>query len=67
MLNGETVKSVTGRFELQIDAPLPKETAPAEPMPQAAPMPEPAAPPAKPLSRLEKLRLEAQQRGGGGS
>lgn len=67
VLNGETVKSVTGRFELQIDAPLPQETAPAEPMPQAAPMPEPAAPTAKPLSRLEKLRLEAQQRGGGGS
>lgn len=65
MVNNEPVTSVTGRFELQVDAPLPMPTAPAEPMPQA-PMPEaaPAEAPAKPLSRLERLRQEAQQGGG---
>lgn len=67
MVNDEPVKFVTGRFELQVDAPLPMPTAPAEPMP-AAPMAEaaPVEAPARPLTRLERLRLEAQQREGGG-
>ncbi len=64
-ISGEPVVSVTGRFELQIDAPLPVETAPAQPMPEA-PMAQaaPEAPVQKPLSRLERLRQEAKQQGG---
>jgi len=67
-VNGEPVVSRAGQFEFQVDVPLPKEEpkkaepAPEQPKPEA---PEAAvAPPAKPLSRLEKLRLEASQKGG---
>lgn len=69
--NGDAIVSRAGNVELQIDVPLPppvtKPAPPAEPMPAAtASTPEPAKapepPPAKPLSRLEKLRLAAQQR-----
>ncbi len=66
IVNGEPVVSSTGGFELQIDKPLPMETAkPAAPMPMPTPMPQatqPEPPKEKPLTRLEKLRLEAQKR-----
>ena len=64
IVNGEPVVSSTGGFELQIDKPLPMETAkPAAPMPKPEPQAaKPEAPKAKPLTRLEKLRLEAQKR-----
>lgn len=70
--NGDVIVSRAGNVELQIDAPLPPPV--TTPAPDPAPMPaavteakpEPAkAPepvPPKPLSRLEKLRLAAQQR-----
>ncbi|MBL8814653.1 MAG: PPC domain-containing protein [Planctomyces sp.] len=58
-----------GDTELRIDKPIPKPTAAPMPAPEAvaaAPAaPAPVAPPAeKRLTRLEKLRLEAQQRAG---
>jgi hypothetical protein len=56
-LNGETVTQNAGGAELRVDVPLPpKANAPA----QAAA--KPAAPAAKPLSRLEQLRLEQEER-----
>lgn len=56
--NGEPIIHNIGTGALRIDAPLPaKPAAPAAPV--AA---KPADAPAKPLSRLEKLRLEAKQR-----
>ncbi|MGB7343562.1 MAG: hypothetical protein WBD20_05085 [Pirellulaceae bacterium] len=71
--NGDTIISRAGNVELQIDAPLPPTMPVATPPPPApAPAavaeakPEPAKapepPPAKPLTRLEKLRLAAEQR-----
>ncbi|MCA9050179.1 MAG: PPC domain-containing protein [Planctomycetaceae bacterium] len=56
-----------GNTELRVDKPLPKPVAsPKKEEPKAAAAPAPAAPPAeKRLSRLEKLRLEAKQQGGG--
>lgn len=66
--NEPIVHARLGDTELRIDKPIPKPTAPPMPAPEAvaaapaAPMP---APPAeKRLTRLEKLRLEAQQRAG---
>ncbi len=61
---GEPITLRAGSTELQIDQPLPM--AQAQPMPTPMPMPAaqpaaPAQPTAKPLSRLEKLRLAAQQ------
>jgi hypothetical protein len=58
---------VGGGGVLRIDAPPPpKPAAPAAPpaAAPAAPAPEPVktAPPPKPLSRLEKLRLDARER-----
>ncbi len=63
--NGEPVVHNIGTGTLRIDVPLPPrpQTA-AQPKPAAAPRPA-AAPAAKPLSRLEKLRLEAKQAAGG--
>jgi len=60
--NGEPIVHNIGTGQLRIDVPIPpKPNAPAAaPMPVAAAAP--AAAPAKPLSRLEKLRLEAQER-----
>ncbi len=70
--NGGLIVSRAGNVELQIDVPLPPAV--AQPAPTPPPMPEatvqtppapakaPEPPPAKPLSRLEKLRLAAQQR-----
>ena len=64
--DGEPIVAVAGTTELQIDVPPPAPVAQAEtPAPAAAPAAEtPAAetPAARPLSRLEKLRLQAEQR-----
>lgn len=61
----EPIISRAGTTELQIDKPLPpKPNAPAKPKPvvaKATPKPEPAPVKAKPLSRLEKLRLVAKE------
>jgi hypothetical protein len=60
--NGEPIVHNLGTGQLRVDVPLPpKANAPA-PAPVAAAAPKPAAAPAKPLSRLEKLRQEAQER-----
>ena len=60
--NGEPIVHNIGTGALRIDVPLPpKPNAPA-PAPVVAAAPKPAAaPPAKPLTRLEKLRLESKQ------
>lgn len=69
--NGEQiVHARLGNSELRIDKPLPMPTAAPAPAPMpaaqaAAPMPAPAPPAEKRLTRLEKLRLEAQKKGGG--
>ncbi|WP_165073507.1 peptidase [Paludisphaera rhizosphaerae] len=64
--DGEPITHNIGTGTLQIDAPLPPK--PAAAAPAAAPAPaqaaKPAEAPAKPLSRLEKLRLEAKQKAG---
>jgi hypothetical protein len=61
--DGEPVLHNIGTGALLIDVPLPpKPAAPAPAAPKAAAAPPPAAAPAKPLSRLEKLRLENRQR-----
>jgi hypothetical protein len=63
--NGEPIVHNIGTGTLRIDVPLPpKPNAPAPapaPMPVAAAPKPAAAPPAKPLTRLEKLRLENKQ------
>lgn len=64
--NGEQISHTLGPAELRIDKPLPpKVNAPAPAAVAAQPMPMPAAAPdqpkEKPLSRLEKLRLERMQ------
>jgi hypothetical protein len=68
---GETIVLRAGNTELQIDRPLPKAAPPPQPAPAAQPAPQPPPqqpmqPAEKPLSRLEKLRREAQQRRAGG-
>jgi hypothetical protein len=67
--NGESIVSRAGNVELQIDKPLPPEPNQPPPPPAnvaAQPAPTPAQPAeqpkAKPLTRLEKLRLSAKQR-----
>ncbi|MFL2863733.1 MAG: PPC domain-containing protein [Pirellulaceae bacterium] len=67
MQNGEPIVFRTAATTLQIDKPLPPPpNAPPKPMPMPvaqAPKPMPAPMPmAKPLTRLEKLRLAAKQR-----
>lgn len=63
--NGEPIVHNIGTGELRIDVPIPPKPSeaakPAAPV-AAAPAPMPAAAPARPLSRLEQLRLEAKQR-----
>jgi len=60
MQNGEPIVHNIGTGTLRIDVPLPpKANAPAPAAVAAAP--KPAAPTAKPLTRLEKLRLESKQ------
>jgi hypothetical protein len=65
MQTGEPIVHNLGTGQLRIDVPLPpKANAPA-PAPAPAPKPvaaAPAAAPPKPLTRLEKLRLESQER-----
>jgi len=68
--NGESVVHDVGGTELQISKPLPMPEAkpkPQESKPQPQQVAKQEAPKAKPLSRLEKLRLEAKQRAAGGS
>ncbi|MCA9061046.1 MAG: peptidase, partial [Planctomycetaceae bacterium] len=63
--NESIVHARLGNTELRIDKPLPMPTAAPAPMPVAAAAAEPAKPtppPEKRLTRLEKLRLEAQQK-----
>ena len=61
--NGEPIVMNAGYSELRIDVPLPpKANTPATPV-AAKPPPTPApGQPEKRLSRLEKLRLEQQER-----
>jgi hypothetical protein len=63
--NGEMVLHNVGGTQLRIDVPLPPKTneppKPAPP-PVAAKPPDPAKPPEKRLTRLEKLRLEQEER-----
>lgn len=59
----EMVISNAGGTELQIDAPLPATTAEATQVAQAAPPAEQPATAEAPLSRLQKLRLAAQEQG----
>ncbi len=62
---GEEVIHHLGSGELRIDKPLPPKTTPAPaPTPQVAEAPKPPA--TKPLSRLEQLRLEQQQKAAAG-
>jgi hypothetical protein len=62
---GELITSNTGGTELRIDIPLPPKAAVATPTPNPMtpkpPMP-PAGQPEKRLTRLEKLRLEQEER-----
>lgn len=62
--NGEQIVHNVGGNELRIDVPIPpKVTAQAPPPPAAKPAtPPPAQPQQKRLSRLEKLRLEQEER-----
>ena len=61
--NGEPIVHNIGTGTLRIDVPLPpKPAAAAAAAPKPAAAPPPAAPTAKPLSRLEKLRLENKQK-----
>jgi hypothetical protein len=64
--NGEPIVHNLGTGQLRVDVPLPpKPNAPAPAIAAAkpaTPTPAPAAAPAKPLSRLEKLRLESKER-----
>jgi hypothetical protein len=60
---GELITMAAGGTELRIDVPLPPKAAAATPAPMATPSPtaNPAAP-MKRLTRLEKLRLEQEER-----
>jgi hypothetical protein len=65
MANGEPILHNVGGTELRIDVPLPPKVAvaPPPPMPMVTPKPtDPPKPPEKRLTRLEKLRLEQQER-----
>jgi hypothetical protein len=60
--NGEPILHNLGNGTLRIDVPLPpKASAPAPAPAKVAAAPKPAAAPAKPLSRLEKLRQDSKQ------
>jgi hypothetical protein len=61
--NGEPVLASTGYSELRIDVPIPPKVAlTPPPMPTPMPMVTPTKPPEKRLTRLEKLRLEQEER-----
>lgn len=59
-LNGEPIVHNIGTGALRVDVPIPAKA--SEPAPMPMPMPMPAAAPAKPLSRLEMLRLEQAEK-----
>ena len=60
--NGEPIVHNIGTGALRIDVPLPPKANTPAPVPVVAAPPKPAAPAAaKPLTRLEKLRLESKQ------
>jgi hypothetical protein len=60
--NGEPIVHNIGTGTLRIDVPLPPKANSPAPAPVVAAAPKPAAPvAAKPLTRLEKLRLESKQ------
>jgi hypothetical protein len=61
--DGEAITGSTGGTQLRIDVPLPLKVA-ATPAPTPPPPPAPKTPttPEKRLTRLEKLRLEAEER-----
>jgi hypothetical protein len=65
MQNGEPILHNLGSGTLRIDVPLPPKTNSPAPVKVAA-APKPAAAPARPLTRLEKLRLETRQAKEGG-
>jgi hypothetical protein len=58
--NGEPITHMIGTGELQIDTPLPPKANQPEPMAAAAAAPMPEAPAAKPLTRLQKMRLDRE-------
>ncbi len=61
--SGEPILHRVGTTELRIDVPLPpKPNQPAPVVTTPTPNPNPAKPPEKRLSRLEKLRLEQEER-----
>ena len=66
--NGEPITSRAGNVQFQIDKPLPppKDAPKPPPTPAATPKPDAPKPPeppkTKPLTRLEKLRLAAEER-----
>ncbi len=63
--NGEPIVANTGYSELRIDVPIVKKDPPKPaptPVVTAKPPPAPAKPPEKRLTRLEKLRLEQEER-----
>src|SRR5262249_4207792 len=61
--DGEPVVHNLGYSELRIDVPIPpKAGQPAAAKPTPQPTPQPGKPPEKRLTRLEKLRLEQQER-----
>ncbi|MSR32220.1 MAG: peptidase [Gemmataceae bacterium] len=66
MKNGEEVVHQVGSTELRVDVPPPPKVVANAPTPMAKPGPMPKVEPAKPmekrLSRLEKLRLEQEER-----
>jgi hypothetical protein len=56
---GEPITHIVGGGELRIQPPLPPKAAvAAAPAPKPVPQPQPQSAPAKPLTRLEQLRLE---------
>jgi hypothetical protein len=60
--DGEPITHNIGSGTLQIDAPLPPKADAPAPAPAQVEAAKPAEAPAKPLSRLEKLRLESKQK-----
>lgn len=65
VLNGEPVVYNVGGGELRVDVPIVPKVAPVPtpmPTPVAVKPPDPAKPPEKRLTRLEKLRLEQEER-----
>jgi hypothetical protein len=62
MAQGEPITHTLGTGQLRIQEPLPQKPAePAKPKPEPKPEPKKEEPQKKPLSRLEQLRLQAQQ------